>query len=68
MIADCQPKFSTLNNVGVLCWIGNQPKPGLDMKLVTKKRESSVKHNRGWGFKGNGFIYFLKYYCCFHAL
>ena len=47
----------------------NQPKPGLDMKLVTEKRESSVKHNRGWGFKGNnGFIYFLKYYFCFHVL
>ena len=41
----------------------NQPKPGLDMKLVTKKRESSVKHSRGWGFRGNGFIYFLKYFC-----
>ena len=47
----------------------NQPKPGLDMKLVTEKRELSVKHNRGWGFKdNNGFIYFLKYYFCFHVL
>ena len=38
----------------------NQPKPGLDMKLVTEKKESSVKHNRGLGFKGNDMgLYFF---------